>query len=454
MSEADAQEGTTTTVEGVVVDKSFELDEFPVPAIRLSVRSERDDAASIRFTDLLPSGVSIDDVGLHPNYGEEALSIDDGVVVFERELDPHEEFTAVYGLREIDESDLASVPTDPDVEEVTPPLAESSSQVVRDVIEGDEPTDQRETYEPDDEVETLDLRDPNDEGEPSSESVGPEPAPDGQDEGESPDVGDLDIETPDAEGVDVSGDVAGVADALARELRTGDVDDEVVTLLRNELDLGSGSTEARIQRLQSEVADLHAYTEALEGFLDENGTTQQLLNDVRSELDRLDAQVTGNSERLTEQADDVASLEGTVESIEGELTDLRETVETYDETTRGLASDLEDYQEDLAELEERYERELDDMAARVDEIEGLEERYEEEVDTLQARVDDVTDDVAGVREEVSRVAEEVEDVERVDDRLEDLEETVEEMSSDLEEVAGIQQRLQSVFAGPSDDDEE
>lgn len=482
MSEADAQEGTTTTVEGVVVEKSFELDEFPVPAVKLAVLSERDDAATIRFTDPLPSGVSIDDVGLHPNYGEEALSIEDGAVVFEYELDPSEQFTAVYGLREIDQADLADVPEKPDIEEVTPPLAESSSQVVRDVIEGST------EGEDDEEVETLELRDPNDgtggtteagpsEADPSEAAESEEAESDGEvtedvdlaiEEAEEETAADVDIGPVQdvSSGVDFTMDAEGVAAALAQELRTGNVDDEVVALLRQELDLGSGSTEARIQRLQSEVADLHAYTEALEDFLDENGTTQQLLTDIRSELDRLDKQVGGNRERLADQVEDVDALDESVTSIEQEVSDLRETVDSYDETfdavrettadvestTEELAADLEDYEAELTELEERYERELDDIEARVHDLEELEDDYEEEFTSLQTRVDEATDDLAGVREEVSRIADEVEDVERVESRLDDLEGTVDEMSSDLEEVAGIQQRLQSVFAGPGDDD--
>ncbi|MFB6171391.1 MAG: hypothetical protein ABEJ23_02580 [Haloarculaceae archaeon] len=518
-SEADTHEGVTVAQEGVEVEKSFELDAFPVPAVKLVVRSEREDAATVRFVDPLPPSVSVDDVGLHPNYGEEALSIQDDAVAFEWDVEADDEYTAVYGLREIDDADLSARPAEPEIESVTPTVSESSSQVVREVIEGITSGDEDDDEDDDEDIETLELRDPNegvdaapspaaepqrptDDGSDRDPIVGPQEAPDAdRDDGpgagvnvDQTDAG-VNVDQTDA-GVDVDqtdagaanqaddagavddaaaatsdaalpADADGIASALAEELREGRVDDEVVGVLREELDLGSGSTEARIQHLQSELADLHAYTDALEEFLDENGTAQQALADVHDDLDRLDERIGSNRDRLREQADDVEAVEATVAAIEESVSDLRETAESYEETfdevresvasveetTTDIARDLEAYRDDLDDLEEQYGEDVEELSTRVKGVEHLESRRDEEVDAMRDRIEEATDGIEDVREEVERLADDVEDVEAVERRLDDLEETVASMSGDLEEVADVQRRLQSVFAGPSDDDE-
>ena len=91
--------GSTVRQSGIEVGKSYEADRFPVPAISLTIRSEREDPVTVRLADRVSEDVSMDDVGFHPEYGSEFWSVDGHTLVFERELAPGEEIETVYGLR-------------------------------------------------------------------------------------------------------------------------------------------------------------------------------------------------------------------------------------------------------------------------------------------------------------------------------------------------------------------
>ncbi|WP_306058089.1 AAA family ATPase [Natronococcus wangiae] len=159
---------------------------------------------------------------------------------------------------------------------------------------------------------------------------------------------------------------------LAAEIREETVDEEDLEVLRSELDLEpSGPEIAKVEHLQSRVEEVAAYTDALERFLDEQGTGEQLIEDLRAELasfeddlaamnDRLedtDSRVDGvetDVESLTDwTADletDLADVTDDVESVETDLDDVSDDVETVDERVDDLADDLEQVQEGLTDI--------------------------------------------------------------------------------------------------------
>ncbi len=78
---------------------------------------------------------------------------------------------------------------------------------------------------------------------------------------------------------------------MAQEIRDQNVSPEDVKLLKRALDAVSeddsdtgGVNDARIQRIQSDVADLRAYTDALEEFLEENGTGEDMIQEFGERL--------------------------------------------------------------------------------------------------------------------------------------------------------------------------
>ena len=84
MTDADPEETVTVTSDDVTVEKSFEPDDFPVPAIAFTIRSERETPVSVRFVDTVPDDVAPENIGFHPKYGAEFWDVEDGRIVFQR----------------------------------------------------------------------------------------------------------------------------------------------------------------------------------------------------------------------------------------------------------------------------------------------------------------------------------------------------------------------------------
>lgn len=121
-----------------------------------------------------------------------------------------------------------------------------------------------------------------------------------------------------------------LATVLAAEIRDGAVPAEDLETLRAALGTsGGGSTAARVEHLQSRVADLEAYTEALEAFLDEEGGAAAVVDDLRTEL-------ATTNERL--------------DALESEVAALRAAVDG-DEASAGLVARLNGLEDDVEMLE-------------------------------------------------------------------------------------------------------
>ena len=57
MADAEPDEPVIESDAGVTVEKSYEPDDFPVPAIAFVIHSERDEQASVRLVDTVPEEV-------------------------------------------------------------------------------------------------------------------------------------------------------------------------------------------------------------------------------------------------------------------------------------------------------------------------------------------------------------------------------------------------------------
>ncbi|QLG62392.1 coiled-coil domain-containing protein [Halorarum salinum] len=512
---SDIEEQVVVEGDGVTVEKRFTADEFPVPAVAFTIRTERDDPAEFRLVDDIPEDFPMDRVGFHPEYeSEHWTAYQDHRVEYRRRLEPGEEVTTVYGIRTDDPSRGATFLGEPAVEEVAEDadpvgdvadvIGEDSSQVVRDVLSGEresipgddgEPAVEEQTGEPSAEEpaggaldlaaaeEDLGLTDdePGD-GEPVNDDLGDDtvadedpadgpdddavaealgdplgvdegtPADDGSDGGERPadaaasepadplavdeDAGAADLDAGAAGGADVAGaaDADGaelvpdaseaesepapagagapgggsVAEALATELREGEVSAEDRELLKRELELDhSTSVDARISRLQSSVEDLGAYTDALEEFVDENGTADELIEglradvtEVRDALDAVEADLAAADDERADLADDVADVRGTVDGVTDEVT----------ETAEGLEASIAELRSEVEELAGEVAAE-DDAVASV--REGMVD-LEDDVESLSATVDG---EVGELRAELAEVRTELEEFEEFRDRL-------------------------------------
>ena len=355
MSESQAYEEITVSSDGVTVTKRFEADEFPVPAIAFNLTSRRSVPVTVRLVDTVPEDVAVEDLGFHPEYGSEYWDINEDRIAFEKELEPEADYTTVYGIRATGTDDVEKFLTEPELENVDPPLDEDEEDLVggddavRDVIAGNADSVPGLEDDDDEDIGTLDLSDPNN--------------------------SDAGVEAPaesNAAPADSEVQSGAVVATMAQEIRDQNVSPEDVKLLKRAFDAVSeddsdtgGVNDARIQRIQSDIADLRAYTDALEEFLEENGTGADMIEEFSERLDTFEESLDGFEDDIesatktaTTASDQVDELSEEVESVEGQLYDLEDDIEAVrEEIGEGeLADRIEETESEIEDLQEWREQ--------------------------------------------------------------------------------------------------
>ncbi|WP_254523608.1 AAA family ATPase [Natrinema caseinilyticum] len=156
-STADTDDVIEISTDGISVRKTFTADEFPVPAIRFEIESNRDDPVTFQLSEDVPSSFPMDRVGFHPDYhSEDWTAFQDNHVEFTATLEPNERLVTVYGIQLEDLSrgaEFLSEPTvversgDDDIEQseaeelddelIGNIVSEDGSQAVKDMISGE-----------------------------------------------------------------------------------------------------------------------------------------------------------------------------------------------------------------------------------------------------------------------------------------------------------------------------
>ncbi|MFB6104000.1 MAG: hypothetical protein ABEJ57_02790 [Halobacteriaceae archaeon] len=216
---------------------------------------------------------------------------------------------------------------------------------------------------------------------------------------------------------DTTGDI-DVVDELVDRLRNDDLSDDQRAVLRRELGGLPRSHEVKFQHLQARVADFAAYSDAIEEFIDTNGTARDVLEELDDIEDRF--------------ADQIEDLEADLETAAQARTDLETRID-------GLADDLEaldGLREDLATLENR----LDELA----------ETHEADVADLATAREDAVTELQHAQAELDRThAEDVAALEdTVEERTTDLREELEALRAAADDLEKRWNRLEGVLASP------
>ncbi len=398
----------TTTVEedGLRVEKSFTDDAFPVPAVVFELSSRREEPVRARLVDQIPDSFPMDCVGFHPEYeSEHWTAYKDHRVEFERVLEPGESVETVFGIRD-DDPELDAFLGDPTVEhvavdeEIEDVLGVDETDAVREALSGDRATlpgmedtgASSATDRPSDAPDlTADSR-----PEPRVLDAGTTAAVTRHDEPVDSSVS----ETPD-EAADAADDEAdpettaptsGIAAALADEIRSGDVDEADLELLREELDVGvPRSVDVRIGRLQSSVADIEAYADALAEFIDDDGTAREILDgidsrvaDVESAVDAIDTRVAAGDRAHAELAGEVKAIKADTEATREAVDGLGDDMDALHEKTDGVDDRLDRFDEEFDDIWE-------ELAAVDTRLTDIEERLGDDIADVDAELAEITD---------------------------------------------------------------
>ncbi|MFC6976361.1 hypothetical protein ACFQL1_19450 [Halomicroarcula sp. GCM10025709] len=404
MSDAQTYEEVTVSSDGVIVTKRFEADEFPVPAIAFNVASKRSEPVTLRLVDTVPEDVAVEDLGFHPEYGSEYWDINEDRIAFEKEVQADSEYTTVYGIRATGTDDVEKFLTEPEIDTVDPPLDEdeedlvgSGDDAVKDVIAGDaDSVPGLEEEDEDEDIETLDLKDPNSPDTPETDDAADSGDSEGGDAATNGEVGE-----------------GTVVAAMADEIRNSNVSPDDVKLLKRAIDAVSeddgagssnGATQAKIERLQGDIADLRAYTDALETFLDENGTGDEMIEEFSQRLD---------------------AFETELNSFESDIESARSTAQTANSGVERLEGEVS-----------QVEDEVDEVESEVNSIGNSLRTVEDDVDEFDTQVDELDEQLSDLQSEIEQVREEMGDGE-LDERLSDLESEIVELNEWREQLSSV-----------------
>ena len=408
MSDTGAKPEVNVSIDGIDVTKSYNTDEFPVPAVTFDIRSERTDEATVRLVDSVPEDVPPEDLGFHPEYGSEHWAIEDDAAVFERRLAPDEQFQTVYGIRTTDH-DVEQFMTEPalDVEDLgsgdtgetetedavqsatsqsepvedgadaTDVPGRDSSQAARDVISGENTVSGLD--DEDERVEDVDVSAAGTADSESAVETGETSEATAEtDTGARADSGGSGGDSvTEAAATGTTVGAGGVGAALASELRAGDLSDADRDLLTTEFTDEDAGSDVRISHLQSRISDLEAYTDALEEFIDENGPARKLIEDLTGQLESIEDELDALDERTSENAAAIDGLddrttenEGTIERLDEHTTENERAIDDLDErvsenttTVEAVDKGVADVRADLTETQESVEGLRDDVAA-------------------------------------------------------------------------------------------
>ena len=483
-SDPDLDTSLSVTEGPVTVTKSFEAEEFPVPAIKFVLESTATEPVTIRLTDSIPESFPMENVGFHPDFEKDNwTAYKSHRVEYERTLDPEASTTTVYGVR-LDGTDPTTFLTEPtlsfpeaDVGPDAPSavddvLGEDSNQIVRDVLSGER--DSLPGLDEGDSVDAPDLT-PDaavdaemtagdssiDETEATDDDADDPPTEDielnfdeGEDEGDDPDRTAPTDDEPAADSgpstphpFDGSGD-SSVDETETTAVNAVETDDTETDAAEGELDLeldetddggsavsasgpadGDGHREAGesvVSTLAAEVRRGDADEEDVAALRDALG-----VDDDPAEIPRsLDLRIG----RLQTQVEDLAAYaEGIREFLDDEG--------TAEELIEGFRADVESVEEELDALSTRADEADDDRNSLQGEVTDLRADVSEQDDRLDGvddRIDGIADRLDGVDDRLDTVDDHLA---AVDDRLDDVdarataaEETAERLDDEMGEV--------------------
>lgn len=251
-----------------------------------------------------------------------------------------------------------------------------------------------------------------------------------------------------------------LASALAAEIREGSVSDDDLELIRSELDSGlPRSADVRIHRLQSQMNDLEAYSDALAEFIDEEGTGADVVDSLRGEmrsvseeLDALEASVENAADERSAVRSDVSRLRGDLGALDDRVEDAARELADVAETTDSNAASVDALRSSHDDVSGR----LDGVESDVAEVSDRVETVAEEASEANAAVSELDDEVGDVREDIASLDGDIadaretlsEDVAEIRSDLEDLStamDRIEELESTVEALESFRHRLNDVF---------
>jgi prefoldin subunit 5 len=386
---------------GVSVAKAIGAADAEITRVEYTLSCDGPSPVSVELVESVPPDVEDGEIGFPRDHEEDWTVTEDRELAFRTTLAPGEETTALFGVRDADAATLVAYEGRPAVE-VTPRAGEAADAIDPgadaeqnagldgggDAESGDDPDagsaagtasdagpsggpvepgdgPDVEAGEDESDVEAGEDESDVEAGEDESEDgfVRASPEPEASPAGRRPPGADATADGT-ADGVPAPPTDGSLLDALTAELEAADAGTRAA--FRDALGVGgTNSVDVRLEHLQKRVDTLAAYSDAMEAFIDENGSGMEVVEEVQAALARVDDRVADLEDRIDalQSVDDrVDDLDERVEAVDGRYEDLDERVEAVDGRYEDLDERVEAVDGRYEDLDERVEADRSRLA--------------------------------------------------------------------------------------------
>ena len=366
-SDEPAAESTTTTTDGVTVEKTVSRKDEETLQVEFTVSATLNHPVNLVIVEPVPLGVTLDEIGFHSDYWNNWY-VEEDHLEHRVDLEPDTDHFTLYGVQADGDTDPRIFLTEPTVDVTHKEQTTTSTDQNLDA-----PVAQQ-TTEP--EVDS------------DSRPASPEAAPKGTNPNEESSARTDDP----TESTDSS-----ILAELVADIEAADPDDETLAVLRDALDTpeteSPTSVQVRLERVEGEVNELTAYTDALEEFLDEHGDGRSLLQSMEAEHERFSTRLDAIEERLETIDEQLAMVEEHATALESLRTDF--------DAVQSRLADLESGHEETEERTIENQQSVEGVSRLVSElennIEGVESTVSTQTGDLYSDLQELEDTVVGVR---------------------------------------------------------
>ena len=445
--------------DGITVTKDLSIPKESVYGVGLSIESARSVPTMVVVEDVPPDDDTYQAIHLHPDYHPERWQKTGKSMRFVTKLEPEERIQTAYVLTEFEgtAADLPK-PTIASVEAYEEGALLRGGQGRSRADGGKAHAEEHDVTDPtssdSDVTESIELPEPNDKSadqsasrmtnsDPSRKQVDPAPndvteATSEKSEGFTAKDGDHSIdmevviqsltealtrETIDEETLSTL--QARLFELFVTELRAREGEDEQITTLP-EIQ-GERSPEhirVRLERIETQMAELAAYTDALREFIDENGTANEVFDELQSDIEDLSAELASVSDYTHELGNEQSSLRSDVEEVVEDVDEI-EAVEKRIDTIETTIDSHEKSLEDLSE----------DIEATTDSVRSTLEPLSEAVTQTEAELRTLMRVLANTERKVRDLDQNVSDLDaEVDESVADLKGTIDAFEDQTQEI--------------------
>lgn len=351
-------EKITTSTDDVELTKYSDEEGYYLPAIVYEFASEREDTALVRVVENLPDEIDSTDFGFHKRFGRDDWEWEDDKLVLEAEIDGGSEYKAVFAMRNDAPCEVTALVTPPEEFTVEPAVPTVATPGRGDTFTRS--ASSNHSGETESATASVATQSATDADEDSRDRSNGEASIFDDVDGFPPSDSD-DSET-DSDGSETDSESAGrsVVDELIAELEADSVEEDRLEYLQQLLLPAADSPQSvdvRIRQLQNDMADFRAYTNAMEQFIDEHGSAEEVVSQFERRLDSFETTL--------------EAVESSVEDHDTDITAVREETETMQSELESISRELSALEEDVSDLS----TELDSLDDRFPEF-AIEERIE------------------------------------------------------------------------------